>query len=406
MDSDKVLHPDRTLFLVDYCLTPYEHIPRAGILCEGEQILAIGGASAFVRGEAIKEVVMEGVYAVPGFVDTHIHGAGGFDSSLAAESGQDIQAMCDTLASHGVTSFIPTIVSNTTENLMATVDILATAMASKAWSAEPVGIHVEGPFINVEKRGAQQSRYIRDVDLGEARELIAAGKGKMKIMTLAPELKNAIPLIEMLLENGVIPSMGHSLADEKAFLKAVDAGATRCTHLFNGMSPLHQRNVGLAAMALVDNRISIELILDGRLIHPRMIELACRSKPNNKIIGISDAVEGAGLSDGEYHIGECEIKITGGVVTTKEGTLAGTIQTLEKGWRHLVEASHMPRTEAAACLTVNPARSVGLPNRGELRPGFFADIAFFNSKDHKPRMTVSKGRVVVDTANDANTSKS
>ncbi len=401
MDLEKVVHPDRTLFLVDYCLTPHEHIPRGGILCEGERILATGGSSAFSRDEELKVVEMLGAYAVPGFVDTHIHGAGRFDSSLAAEPGQKIQSMCDTLAFHGITSFIPTLVSNTSKNMLETVDALATAMEHGPWSAEPVGIHMEGPFINAAKRGAQQEEYIREVDIGEARELIAAGKGKIKIVTLAPELKNAILLVEVLVENGIIPSMGHSLADEKAFLKAVDAGATRCTHLFNGMAPLHQRDVGLAAMALVDNRISIELILDERLIHPRMIELACRSKPKDKIIGISDAVEGAGLSDGKYHLGECEIKITKGMVTTKEGTLAGTTQTLEKGWQHLVEASHMPRTEAVACLSVNPAKSVGLPNRGELRPGFFADIAFFDSKTHEPRMIVSKGRVVVDTAKNA-----
>lgn len=388
----------RVLFLVDYCLTPHERIPRAGILCEGERVLAVGGSSAFTQEMGLRVVELDGVYAVPGFVDTHIHGAGKFDSSLAAEPGQDIKSMCETLVSHGITAFLPTIVSNTSEKMMATLAALADAIEGGDCPCEPVGVHVEGPFINPEKRGAQATSYIREVDLGEARELLAAARNHIKIMTLAPELKNSISLIEMLGEKDVIPSMGHSLADEREFLKAVDAGASRCTHLFNGMAPLHQRKVGLAAMSLVDNRIAVELILDERLIHPRMIELACRSKPKSKIIGISDAVEGAGLaSDGAYHLGDREIEIRAGKVTTKEGTIAGTTQTLEKGWRHLAEASHMPMTEAAACLTVNPARSIGLSKRGEIRPGYIADIAFFDSETHKPRMTVSRGEVVYDS---------
>jgi N-acetylglucosamine-6-phosphate deacetylase len=365
-------------------------------LCEGERVLAVGGASAFNKEMGLKVVEMKGVYAVPGFIDTHIHGAGRFDSSLAADPDQNIKTMCDTLVSHGITSFLPTIVSNTPEKMMATVEALAKTMEDGKCPCEPVGIHVEGPFLNSEKQGAQQESYLREVDLGEAREMITAARNRIKIMTFAPELKNAVPLVETLMEHDIIPSMGHSLANEKEFLRAVDAGASRCTHLFNGMPPLHQREVGLTAMSLVDNRISVELILDEKLIHPRMIELACRAKPKDKIIGISDAVEGAGLSDGEYHLGECEIEVRQGKVTTKEGTIAGTIQTLEKGWRHLAEASHMPMTKAAACLTVNPAKSVGLPHRGEIRPGYIADIAFFNSNDHKPRMTVSRGKVVFD----------
>ena len=387
---------DRVLYLVDNCLTPFERIEHAGILCEGQYVLAIGGASAFNKDKGLEVVDLKGCYAVPGFVDTHIHGAGGFDSSTVDEHNEEISSMCKTLASHGITSFVPTIVSNDHQRLLNIIDQLSDMCGKDYYGAEPVGINSEGPFINAHKRGAQQKNYIRQVDLGEAKELIAAGKGKIKIMTLAPELKNAISLIELLRENGIIASMGHSLADEDTFIRAVDAGATRCTHLFNGMPALHQRSVGLTAMALVDNRIDVELILDGALIHPRMIELACRAKPNNRIIGVSDAVEGAGLDDGNYHLGECEIHVENGKVTTSDGVLAGTTQTLEKGWQHLAQASHMPLNDAAACLSVNPARSIGLNKRGELRPGFYADIAFFNTETNNVRMTVSKGSIIYD----------
>jgi N-acetylglucosamine-6-phosphate deacetylase len=398
MELEKDVATKRVLYSVDYCLTPHEHLNNAGILCEGEHVLAIGGVSAFTKDPNLTVVELAGVYATPGFIDTHIHGAGGFDSSKAdEEGGRDISSMRETLASHGITSFLPTIVSNDTGKMLSVIESLSKLSENGGEGAEIVGIHVEGPFINPMKHGAQKKEYIRNVDIGEAKDIIAAGSGSIKIMTLAPELKNAVPLIELLVEEGIVASMGHSLADEKAFIRAVDAGATRCTHLFNGMPPLHQREVGLTAMALVDNRIDVELILDPLLIHPRMIELACRAKPNHRIIGVSDAVEGAGLSDGDYHLGECEIQIHDGKVTTHDGVIAGTTQTLEKGWSQLANASHMARSDAAACLSINPARSIGLEKRGELRPGYWADIAFFDAETNKQRLTVSKGRVIYDS---------
>ena len=384
----------RVLYIVNYCLTPYENIQHAGILCENDSILAIGGASAFTKEDGLKVIELKDSYAVPGFIDTHIHGAGGFDSSAADEHKDNIESMCKTLASHGTTSFLPTIVSEEWNKMLNVIDTLAGIVNKQYDGAEPIGINIEGPFINGHKRGAQQLSNIRHIDIGEAKELIATGKGKIKIMTFAPELKGSTELIKLLRENNIIPSMGHCTANADIVLKAINAGALRCTHLFNGMPQLHQRDIGLAGLALVDNRLDVELILDGALIHPRMIELACRAKPKGKIIGVSDAVEGLGLSDGTYHLGESEISVVNGKVTTNDGTIAGTTQTLEKGWQHLAEASHMQRSDAAACLSINPAKSIGLKNRGELKPGKFADIAFFNTKTHNAVLTVSKGKIV------------
>ena len=388
---------NRILYLVKYCLTPYEYIENAGILCEDDCILAIGGASAFTRDEGLKVVELKNAYAVPGFIDTHIHGAGGFDSSAADRYFDNFETMCRILAAHGTTSFLPTIVSEEKRKMIKVVDTLADLMDKSFAGAEAVGMHLEGPFLNPHKCGAQRVNYIRKIDLGEAKELIQTGRNKIKIMTIAPELPNAVKLIELLCENGIQPSMGHCIATEEEVLRAIDAGARRCTHLFNGMPQLHQRKVGLSALALVDNRVDVEIILDGTLIHPRMIELACRAKPKHRIIGISDAVEGMGLSDGIYHLGKSEIQINNGKVTTPEGVLAGTIQSLEKGWQHLAEASHMTRNDAAACLSINPARSIGLKNRGELKPRRYADIAFFHADTHAAVLTVSKGKIVYDS---------
>jgi N-acetylglucosamine-6-phosphate deacetylase len=390
---------NRVLYITDYCLTPYQKIMRAGILCEGDKILSIGGASAFNCDEPGLEVIrLDGVYGVPGFIDSHIHGAGGFDSSTAFEENCSIEPMCQVLASHGVTSFVPTIVSAPPKIMLAALNALVSQLDGQHYGSEPVGIHLEGPFINKKKHGSQSESDIMDViDLGIMKEFISAGKGKIKTVTFAPELEGSIKLIELLLENNIIPSMGHSIAEEEIVKKAIDAGCTRCTHLFNGMPPLHQRKVTLTAVALTDDRVTIELILDGAHLHPLMVDLACRAKPKHQLIGVSDSVQAAGLVDGNYHLGTSEISVKDGRSTTLDGTLAGTTLTLEKGWHHLVTYSHMKKSEAAACFSINPAQNLKLDDRGELRPGKQADISFFEIGSNKTRMTVSKGKVIYDS---------
>jgi N-acetylglucosamine-6-phosphate deacetylase len=387
----------RALYIVDYCLSPEEHFVHAAILTEGESILAIGGASAFDREEGLEVIELPGCYALPGLIDTHIHGAGGFDSTTPEAPGTDIGMMSKTLASHGITAFVPTVISLPRDRMLSAISFLSNEIGKEYDGACPVGIHVEGPFLNRQKHGSQDERDIRPIDLGEARELLQAGHGAVRTMTFAPELEQAVPLVELLLENNVVPAMGHSLADEAAVLRAVDAGARRVTHIFNGMPPLHQRAVGLTAVALTDDRLDIEIILDGAHLHPRMVDLVCRSKPIKRIIGVSDAIQGAGLLDGTYHLGPTEINVRNGRSTTPDGVLAGTTLMLERGWRHLMQFSHIELTDAASCLTLNPARSIGLTDRGELHPGKRADIAIFDTRTNNTRMVVCRGRTVYDS---------
>jgi N-acetylglucosamine-6-phosphate deacetylase len=390
----------RKLFITDYCLTPNEYIANCGILCEAGKIIAIGGASAFVKESKVKIVDIPGAYAVPGFIDTHIHGAGGFDSSTAYNENADIEKMSTTLASHGVTSFLPAIVSAPPREMLKCIDYLAKMISPNINGAEPVGIHMEGPFLNKVKHGSQRDNDIlEDIDIGLARELISAAKGTIKICTFAPELPGAIKFIELLLENGIKPSMGHCMAEEKDVLAAVDAGALRCTHIYNGMPPLHHREVALTAVALTDDRITIEIIADGVHINPRMIDLACRTKPKDKIIGVSDAVEAAGLRDGTYHLGTSELKVEKGLSKTTDGIIAGTTMTLEQGWHHLVTYSHLTNREAARCFTANPANDLSLSDRGELKPGKRADISFFDTGTNKTLLSVSRGKIIYDSLN-------
>ncbi len=389
----------RRLYLMDYSLTPGKKIERCGILCENEKILAVGGISAFSRDAELEICELSNAYATPGFIDTHIHGAGGFDSSTPEEQGASMNSMSMTLAEHGVTSFMCTVVSAPQDKMLSNVSTLSDMMNKELEGADPIGINLEGPFLNREKCGSQPRADICDIDLGFARELIAAGKGKVKKMTFSPELPDAIKLIEMLKENWILPSMGHSLTDEASAVRAIDAGATSCTHLFNGMLPLHQRDISMVAVALTDERVSIELILDGMHLHPRIVDLACRCKPHDKVIGISDSNQAAGLRDGKYHIGSAEIYVKDGISRTNGGLLAGTTTLLDTGWHSLVSYSHMLDTNAAACVTINPATSVGLTDRGIFMPGKRADIAFFENVTNRPLLTVRRGRIIYDADN-------
>ncbi len=385
---------DRVLFIADHCVTPHKRITNVAILCEEDKILAIGNASAF--DPELDKVIydLRGTYAVPGFIDTHIHGAGGYDSTTGFENKEDFSSMSNTLASHGVTSFTPTIISMPREKLFASINSLTGLLDKEYDGAKPVGIRLEGPFINKLKRGSQNEDFIRSIDLGEARELIEEGKGKIKIMTFAPELDNSIPLIELLLENDIIPSMGHTAATEGEALRAIDAGATHCTHLYNGMPPLHHRSIGIAGVALTDDRVSAEIILDGFHIHPRMVDIVCRIKPKNQIIGVSDAIQGAGLLDGKYHLGRTQVNVTNGRVTTEDGIIAGTTMTLESGWRHLMAYSRLNITDSAACLTINPANILKLKNKGELLPGRDADIIFLDSQTNETSLVIRNGKII------------
>ena len=378
---------NRKLVLTDHCLTPHENIPSGAILCDRDKIIATGGASAFVREPGLEVIEMEDTYAVPGFIDSHVHGAGGFDASRALVNDNSLMnRMSLALASHGVTTFFPTMTTAPKADMLKTVDILADMIEQEHDGADPAGIHIEGPFVNPEKAGTLRCDCICPFDPVFAAELIAAGRGRIKLMTFAPEIEHADKLIQLMLENGVIPSMGHSAAGEEAVLRAIDAGACRCTHLFNGMPPLHHREPDITLIALTDNRVSVEIIADGCHLHPRMIDLASRTKPADKLIGVSNGVHASAET--------ANARERNGAVVNNDGRIVGSATTLETGWLHFTRFSGMPDTATAACFTSNPAHDLGLITRGELKPGKKADITFLDVKTNKVRMTVMRGQIV------------
>ena len=384
----------RILFLLDHCLTPYERIESCGILCEKDTIIAIGGETAFSLDEPGLEVVkLKDAYGLPGFIDTHIHGLGANAVPEEFTGDRDpVQVMSRILARHGVTTFFPTIVSQPRDAMIAQVDAMCSSIQRGYQFAEPQAMHLEGPFINPQKRGDQVAANISPVDLGFARELFEAGHGRIKVMTFAPEMPNALKLVELMLEHGVIPSMGHSLATETETLKAIDAGAHRCTYIFNAMPSIYHRSSSLTAIALTDDRVTIEIIVDGLHLHPTIVNMIVRCKPADKIVVISNAVILEHLN--ENGADEPEI------IRTGEGVISGSTMTLDNSWLHLLSYGNMNKSLAAACISTNPAKDLGLITRGELRPGKRADITILDSRTNRVRMTVSRGNIIYDSEQD------
>lgn len=389
----------RRLYLADYLITPDRIIPNGGVLCENEKIIAVGGISGFTMDRELELFQFDNAYITPGFLDTHIHGAGGFDCSRVKNSRNDLAAMSSILGERGVTGFFPTVVADTPEAMIANLQALVAAMKEPLPGADAVGINIEGPFLNPEKSGAQPRNILREIDLKFAADLIDAGENLVKVMTFAPELNHADKLIELLVSRNVIASMGHSLAGEKETLRAIDAGANHCTHLFNGMNPLHQRNVGLPGIVLTDDRVTVELIIDGRHVHSRMVDLACRCKTLRQIIGISDGTMASGMPDGAYHIGPSEIIVKDGFSQTSAGKLAGTTTMLDAGWHSLMSCGHLSETKAAQAVTCNPAEHFNLPDRGQLLPGLRADLAVFERGTNNPLLTVRRGEIISTNRN-------
>ena len=382
----------RILFLLDHCLTPYERIESCGILCEKDTIIAIGGETAFSQDEPGLQIVkLKDAYGLPGFIDTHIHGLEANAVPDFAGDRDPVQVMSWILARHGVTTFFPTIVSQPRDAMIAQVDAMCSSIQRGYQFAEPQAMHLEGPFINPQKRGDQVAANISPVDLGFARELFEAGHGRIKVMTFAPEMPNALKLVELMLEHGVIPSMGHSLATESETLKAIDAGAHRCTYIFNAMPSIYHRSSSLTAIALTDDRVTIEIIVDGLHLHPTIVNMIVRCKPADKIVVISNAV----ILEHLYENGaEPEI------IRTGEGVISGSTMTLDNSWLHLLSYGNMNKSLAAACISTNPAKDLGLITRGELRPGKRADITILDSRTNRVRMTVSRGNIIYDSEQD------
>lgn len=312
---------------------------------------------------------------VPGFVDTHVHGGGGQSFSGGLPGAASVVALH---RRHGTTSMIASLVSETPDDLLRQVTDLVEAVRSGLIA----GIHLEGPWLAVQRCGAHDPDLLRDPDPAELDRLFAAAEGTIRMVTLAPERPGALEAISRVVASGAVAAVGHTDASYEQTRAAIAAGATVATHLFNAMRPIHHREPGPVIALLEDPVVTVELIADGVHLDAALLRHVVRSVGTERVSLVTDAMAAAGMTDGSYRIGPLAVEVNDGVAhLSGTTTIAGSTATMDRLFRYVI--AHCGRTEHDALAlavqqsSVNPARALGLPCPA-LVPGATADLVILD----------------------------
>jgi N-acetylglucosamine-6-phosphate deacetylase len=289
-----------------------------------------------------------------------------------------LDTVCTVLARFGTTSYYPTTVTAPTECIRRAVEFLAGYIGETekrpTGASQPLGIHMEGPYISVKRRGVHPPPYIVEPTLKAYQEFAKAAGGRLRIMTIAPELAGAPEVMREMLATGVHPSIGHTDSTFAEAARAVEMGARQATHMFNAMRPFGHRDPGVIGEVLTDARVMAELIADGVHVDVKAMELLYKCKGRDGIVLISDGISAVGMPDGNYQVGGLNVEVQGGVCR-HEGALAGSVLTLDRAVRNMHTLVGVPLAEAIRMATLNTARLMGLEGRkGSLTPGADADL--------------------------------
>jgi N-acetylglucosamine-6-phosphate deacetylase len=373
--------------------TPPDRIERPLVLVED-------GVIAEVTSQARREVpgncravdFADGILA-PGFIDIHIHGGGGHD---VMEAGADALPPVERLlAAHGVSSYFPTTVTAPMDATLSAMERLADAIdaaekpSARELRARPLGIHLEGPFISHKRRGVHPPENLLTPSLAAFDRFWQAARGHIRVLTIAPELPGAVEVIAEASARGVCVSLGHSDADLKAARAGVAAGARHATHSFNAMRPLDHRDPGILGEVLTDARLSADIIADGIHLDPVIVELFLKAKGPDAAILITDATAATGMPDGRYRLGSLEVEVKDGRCTAG-GKLAGSVLTMDRAVRNVVQFARWDLQQAVQLATVNPARVARVKKGGVLEAGAAADLVVL-SPSGEVRHTMVRG---------------
>ena len=350
-------------------VTDYEVWPEGTVLLEGGSIRDVSPDDSPI-GDADEVQEHGDSLLLPGFVDLQVNGAFGVD--VATEPSR-LGVLSEALLSTGTTAYLPTVISSP-ESLYGEVLPGLAAAGEPSSGAENLGVHLEGPFINLEKRGAHAAAHVAPPDSGLLLRILDLAPVRM--ITLAPELGGADGLMELASRSGVVVSAGHSDAPFELAYGALDASVAGVTHLFNAMSAMHHREPGLPGAAFAHPRAVCGLIADGHHVHPEMVGLTFRMLGPDRIYLTTDAIAAAGMPDGEYSLASRTVYMEGGVPRLGSGTIAGSVLTMDQVFSNILAFTGCTLPEAARMTATTPARLVGEGRRkGRLVPGYDADLA-------------------------------
>jgi N-acetylglucosamine-6-phosphate deacetylase len=373
-----------TLVHVARAFTPAVEIPDAAILFRDGVIESVAPRGAVTLPAGAQEIIATDRIGVPGFLDVHIHGAGGHDVMEATDD--SLKAVARTIAAHGTTSFVATTVTARPESICRSAEGIAEYITRQHQfderRAEVLGIHFEGPFISSKRRGVHPAEFLKlpSVDLLE--QFITAAKGNARILTLAPELLGAMPCIDAAHKAGLVVAIGHTDAAYEQARAAIARGAHHAVHVYNAMRPFSHRDSGVIGAVLTTPEVTAELIADGIHVDETAMRLLLQAKGAASVILVSDGISATGMPDGKYTLGTFEVTVSGGVCRNSEGKLAGSTLTLDRALRNIVKLG-VPLADALRMLTLNPATLLGIEfKKGSLRPGADADILLLDKSLH------------------------
>ena len=367
-------------------------LPGGDLTIDGARIQAVGAPDG-APGAVIDASAM---LVMPGFIDVHTHGGGGYN--LHTVSAEEIQAYARWAPTTGVTSFLIGVVGVPGALPEAQLSAAAAAIASWAGGAEPLGIHLEGPYLHVKRRGAHMTSWLRLPDVGELERVLALSGGHLRLMTLAPELPGAAPMMRRLVEAGVTVSLGHSDATYEQTQEAILLGMTHATHCCNAMRPLLHRDPGPLGAIAQAPQVAGEVIADGVHVHPAMLAILVKILGPQRMIIITDALSAAGLAeDTQFDFAGQPAQLLHGAARLADGTLTGSVLTMDLALRNIVQMTGATLQEAVGMLTSNPARAARVAGRkGHLQSGCDADLVILD-RALTLQATICQGKVAFAT---------
>jgi N-acetylglucosamine-6-phosphate deacetylase len=362
-------------------VTPTGVLDNGWLLVNDGVIVEVGSSANTVIPNQLNRITIDakGGWLIPGFIDVHVHGGAGHDFMDANE--ESLRAITKFHAAHGTTSILATTLTASREELTAVLERVSSFLSNPMPYSQVIGVHLEGPFINVKWKGAQNPAYILPPQVEWLEEWVKQYPGIIKIQTLAPESEGGLAYIEALARNGIVPSCGHTNATYDQLIAAADSGLRHAVHTYNAMKVFHHREPGTVGAVLTDNRIVAEVIADGHHVHPAGIKLLLSAKGKDNVILITDAMSAAGMPDGNYQIGGLPVKMSGGVARLIDSSsLAGSTLTMISAVQYMVREIGVSLEDASRMASANPARQLGIDNvTGALEAGKAADILLLDA---------------------------
>ncbi|NIZ91258.1 N-acetylglucosamine-6-phosphate deacetylase [Kineococcus rubinsiae] len=338
------------------------------VLLRDGVVTALGEGAAPAPDRAAAEVVdASGATVVPGFVDLHCHGGGGEQFGGTGEAAvRSARTVAATHRAHGTTTLVASLVSRPPAELRETVAALADLVGDGVLA----GVHLEGPWLSPLHRGAHDPALLQPPAPADVEDLLRAGGGAVRVVTLAPELPGGLDAVRRVAGSGAVAAIGHTDADAELARAAVDAGARLATHLFNAMPPVHHRAPGPVVALLEDERVVVELIADGVHLHPLTVAHAAHSAGPRRTALVTDAMAAAGGADGDYLLGDLHVEVRGGTARLAPGgSIAGSTLTMDRALAFAVHEAGLDLDDALAAATSVPAGLLGRADRGHLEPG-------------------------------------